>query len=151
MQESFDPLVQNVREMSRPFIDKAADFLTPHLERANTVTGPFVKQANNHYQSVVTQASNFHEHLQDSLKKTLGKHKVFAQWATRELVWFLASALLALPMVALLLVFSSVFGSKKPTKRQRTLTSHNNRGSNSQTSQKKPRRTRPTATDNQQK
>jgi hypothetical protein len=84
------------------------------------------------------------------VKETLGKHEVLAQWATKELIWFLASALLALPVVALLLAFSSVFGGKKPTKQRHTSTSHNNSGSHSQT-QKKPRRTKPTTTDNQQK
>lgn len=116
MQESVDPYVQTVREKSQPFVDQAASFLHPHLEKA----GPYVKKANDHYQNVVTQATTYHEQLQDTVKGTMGKHQVLARWATKELIWFLASALLALPVVASILVFSSVFGSKKPpTKRQR--------------------------------
>lgn len=138
--ESVDPYVQTVRERSQPFVEQAASFLSPHLEKANSVAGPYVKIANEHYQSVVSQASTYHEQLQDSVKGTMGKHEVLARWATKELIWFLASALLALPVVASVLVFSSVFGSKKPIKPQRRIPSSSH--SNTASGIKKPRRPR---------
>lgn len=140
VQESVDPYVQTVKEKSQPFVEQAASFLGPHLEKANTVAGPYVKIANEHYQNVVTQASTYHEQLQDSVKGTMGKHEVLARWATKELIWFLASALLALPVVASVLVFSSVFGTKKPIKPQRR--SAGSSHSNTSSGNKKPRRPR---------
>lgn len=136
--------MQTVREKSQPFVEQAASFFHPHIEKANTMAGPYVKKANDHYQSVVTQATTYHEQLQDSVKGTMGKHEVLARWATKELIWFLASALLALPVVASVLVFSSVFGSKKPMKRQRRTPSSSTSSSTSTTpsGNKKPRRPR---------
>lgn len=142
--ESVDPYVQTVKEKSQPYVEQAANFLSPHLEKANTVAGPYVKIANEHYQTVVSQASTYHEHLQDSVKGTMGKHEVLARWATKELIWFLASALLALPVVASVLVFSSVFGTKKPVKPQRRSAGSSGHSSSS-SGIKKPRRPRAAA------
>lgn len=141
--ESVDPYVKTVRAKSKPYVDHATKILSPHLEKA----GPYVKIANDHYQNVVSQATTYHEQLQDSVKGTMGKHEVLARWATKELIWFLASALLALPVVASLLVFSSVFGSKTPNqaKPQRRTASPSS-SSQSNTATKKPRKPRTTST-----
>lgn len=145
--ESVDPYVKTVREKSKPYVDHATKILSPHLEKA----GPYVKIANDHYQNVVSQATTYHEQLQDSVKGTMGKHEVLARWATKELIWFLASALLALPLVASLLVFSSVFGSKTPNqaKPQRRTASPSS-SSQSNTATKKPRKPRTTTTEAKQ-
>ncbi|KAG0579780.1 hypothetical protein KC19_4G123100 [Ceratodon purpureus] len=140
VQESVDPFVQTVREKSQPFVEQAASFLHPHMEKA----GPYVKRANDHFQSVVTQATTYHEQLQDSVKGIMSNHQVLARYATKDLIWYLASALLALPVVAPFWLFSSVFGSRKPVKRQRRSPASSTSTSSSTTASgnKKPRRPR---------
>lgn len=143
VQESVDTYVQTVRVESRPYLEQAASFLSPHFEKANIMAEPYVKHASDHYQSVMTQASTFHEQLQDSVKGTMRKNELLSRWATKELIWYLASALLALPLFASLLVFSSVFGTKKPIKRQRRSASAGQ--SSTPSAIKKPRRPRSAA------
>lgn len=111
MQETLEPYMQTVGKKGQPYVERAASFLSPHFDKANVIAGPYVKRVNDHYQFVVTQSSTLHEQLQDSVKETMSKHEMLSLWATKELIWYLSSALLALPVVAFLLVFSSVLGS----------------------------------------
>jgi hypothetical protein len=113
------PYIQMVKEKSAPYVDQASNLLAPHLERVNTIAGP-------HYQRVLTTANSYHEQLQETVKENLQKHEALASLATKETVWFLAAALLGLPIVAVVTVIRSLFSGKKLTHHKR----HRSHGGN---------------------
>lgn len=122
---------QVVREKSRPYVDQASTFVAPHVERVKTIAGP-------HYRRALTTANNYHEQLQNTVKETLSKHELLKSFATKESVWFLAAALLALPFVLAFMVLRSLFAPKKVVHHKRHR-SHSGTQSSSSLN-KKPRR-----------
>jgi hypothetical protein len=119
-----------VKVKSKPYVDQAKTFAAPHLEKVNTFAGP-------HYRRALTAANSYHEQVQSYLEEKLGQHKFLASVATKEFIWFLAAALLALPFVTVLMVLRSLFVPKTVVHHKRHRSSHS--GSSSS---KKPRRSR---------
>jgi hypothetical protein len=65
------------------------------------------------YERFLTTATKYHRQLQCSVRQTLKKYELTAALATKELVWFMASALLALLVFGILMAYSSIFSSGK--------------------------------------
>jgi hypothetical protein len=130
VQKVVNPYVEAVRVKSKPYVDQAKTLAAPHLERVNTVAGP-------HYRRALAAANSYHEQVQSHLTEKLGQYKVLSSLATKEFIWFLAAALLALPFVIVFMFLRSLFVPKPVVHHKRHRSSH----SGSSTS-KKPRRSR---------
>jgi myosin heavy subunit len=130
MQQIIDPYMKIMREKSQPFVDQAAGFLAPYFQKVKAMAGPYLKQV-----------TSYHKQLQKTVKATMKGNEFLASFASKEVIWFVASMLLALPTIGILLLFSSMFGPKKRTKRRggsKSSSNSNHRSSGS--SQKKSRR-----------
>eukprot|EP00246_Nothoceros_aenigmaticus_P013339 TRINITY_DN4546_c0_g1_i2.p1 TRINITY_DN4546_c0_g1~~TRINITY_DN4546_c0_g1_i2.p1 ORF type:complete len:302 (-),score=81.99 TRINITY_DN4546_c0_g1_i2:509-1285(-) len=116
----FDPYVQVVKEKTKPYVDTFGAAVGPHYQRARTLAEPHVEKLGVVYRDLLSSATTYHQQLQSSVKHTMKKHDLLASLASKEVVWFLASLVVALPVVGAFVVFSStvstVFGAKKPTK-----------------------------------
>lgn len=128
VQKTVNPYVESVKEKSKPYIDQAKTCAAPHLERVQTLAGP-------HYRRAVTAAYDYHSQVQRQLEGKLGNYK----FATKQFIWFLAAAILALPFVTVFMFLRSLLSS--PTKsvhHKRHRSSHSGSSSHS----KKPRRSK---------
>lgn len=134
---------KNVRPVVRSQWKKTKTIIVPQYQRIKKLVLQYLAAGKKYLSPHLSKASTFHEQLQDSVKGTMRKNELLSRWATKELIWYLASALLALPLFASLLVFSSVFGTKKPIKRQRRSASAGQ--SSTPSAIKKPRRPRSAA------
>ncbi|GAB2250843.1 hypothetical protein Droror1_Dr00017093 [Drosera rotundifolia] len=126
VQEAADPYYQEVRKLSKPYVDQIATVAKPHVEKARVVLKPYTKQAVHAYKKFLETTTSYHYQLQDAIHEKLKNHEITKHLATKELVWFVASALLALPVILLSRILSSAF-SKKSKKASRGNHSHHNR------------------------
>ncbi|ERN12496.1 hypothetical protein AMTRI_Chr01g136760 [Amborella trichopoda] len=117
-QEMADPYLQEAKKFSKPYIDQVAVVTKPHVEKLQVAMKPYTKKAVHAYGKFLKTATVYHHQAQSNIEKMLKQHELTKALATKELVWFLASALLALPVFALYSLFSSIFGKKvrKPTR-----------------------------------
>lgn len=106
--EFVEPQAKMVRKFSRPYIAKAASAVRPHLDKARVVLSPCTDQAAAAYRRFTVYATTYHYQLQGFVRQTLNKYELTAALATKELVWFLASALLALPLFGILMLYPSI-------------------------------------------
>ncbi|KAJ4744620.1 Myosin heavy chain-related [Rhynchospora pubera] len=120
------PHIQNVKKISKPYIDRAAELSQPHVEKLTVLMQPYTKQAMATYTSFLKSATTYHRQAQANIGEYLNKHELTKQLVTKELVWFMASALLALPFFFLYRILSQLFRVKKP--RKQTRSSHGNHG-----------------------
>lgn len=127
-QESLSPHVQTVKDLcgpyidqvvatSRPHIEKVVAASQPHIEKATVILQPYTKPVAHVYRRFLTTATKYHRELQRSVRQTLKNYELTAALATKELVWFMASALLALPVFAILMAYSSIFSSGKKARK----------------------------------
>ncbi|KAL9258834.1 hypothetical protein AKJ16_DCAP04188, partial [Drosera capensis] len=116
VQEAADPYYQEARKLSKPYVDQIA----------TVVLKPYTKQAVHAYKKFLETTTSYHYQLQDAIHEKLKNHEITKHLATKELVYFVASALLALPVIVLSRILSSTF-SKKSKKASRGNHSHNNR------------------------
>lgn len=106
--EFVEPQAKMVRKFSRPYIAKAASAVRPHLDKARVVLGPCTDQAAAAYRRFIVYATTCHYQLQGFVRQALNKYELTAALATKELAWFLASALLALPLFGILMLYPSI-------------------------------------------
>lgn len=121
-----DPYFQEAKKFTKPYIDHVVAVTKPHVDKAQVALKPHTKKAVRVYKKFLKSAT-YHNQVQATVKETLNKHELTRPLATKELVWFLASALLALPVVFLPRFFSAMFCKKTKKPVRNTHTNHTRR------------------------
>ncbi|CAN7095885.1 unnamed protein product, partial [Brassica rapa subsp. narinosa] len=105
-QAHVDPYYQEAKKFSKPYVDQVATATKPHADKAI-----------HYYKEFLKSATTYHDQVQANVERKLKSHELTAPFATKEFIWFAASALLALPIFIVYRFICSLFRqTKKPTR-----------------------------------
>ncbi|URE10476.1 DNA repair ATPase-related [Musa troglodytarum] len=118
------PYFQAAKRFSKPYIDQVATITKPHVNKVQVALKPYKKRIVRAYRMFHKSATVYHHQVQAGIHEHLKKYELTKALATKELVWFMASALLALPIFLVYKFLSDIFCSK--TTRKPTRNAHGN-------------------------
>ncbi|XP_039052172.1 uncharacterized protein LOC120193809 isoform X2 [Hibiscus syriacus] len=110
-----------------PHVVKVQEIVDPYFQETKKFSKPYIDQVVNAYGTFLESATTYHQQVQASVQETLKKHELTRPLATKELEWFAASALLALPITILFRIFSTVFCKKEKKHARHAHTTHGRR------------------------
>lgn len=117
--------IQEARVFSKPFVDHVVVVAKPHVEKLQLVLMPYTKHVTRAYRKSLKRARTCHRQVQENIHEELKKHEFTKPHASKEVAWFLASALVAFSIFFLYRVLASIFCKKAMKPRW---TSHANHG-----------------------
>ncbi|KAK1367659.1 DNA repair ATPase-related family protein [Heracleum sosnowskyi] len=125
--EVVDSYYQEAKKVSKPHIDQVASIAKPHVDKVHGALEPYLKEVVYAYGKFLEYATVYHQEAQGTLEEYFKKHELTRAIATKELVWFAASALLALPFIILFRICSTMFSKKQQKPNRTSNTNHSRR------------------------
>ncbi|XP_027068362.1 uncharacterized protein [Coffea arabica] len=116
LQEVLNPYFQEAKKFSKPYVDQVSLLMKPHMDKARVYLKPYTKKVIRSYKRFIKFVTAYHRQVQATVLDLLKNHEHTRPLATNKLTWYMASALMALPVFLVLNMIAEVF-SKKPKKR----------------------------------
>ncbi|KAK8683145.1 hypothetical protein V6N13_039212 [Hibiscus sabdariffa] len=100
-----DHYIQEVKKFSEPYANHVVMVTKPHYKTIKVALKPYTKKTVRTYRKLIKSASIYHHQIQGTLKR----HELTRSMANMDLAWFLATAVLILPILVLFKLFSLIF------------------------------------------
>lgn len=127
VQKTIDPYLKEAEKFSRPYFNLLSTTMKPHVDKAQVFFKPYSKKVLRGYRKFIKAVAVYHRQVRAVIQEFLQSHEITKPVATKEIVWYMASALMTLPIVIIFNYISAIF-SKKPKKgTRRSHSSHTRR------------------------
>ncbi|GMJ07146.1 hypothetical protein like AT4G31340 [Hibiscus trionum] len=100
--------IQEVKKFSEPYVNHVVMVTKPRHKTIQVALKPYTKKTIRTYRKLIKSASIYHHQIRGTLKR----HELTRSLANMDLAWFLATAVLFLPILVLFKLFSLIFSGK---------------------------------------
>ncbi|XP_023739624.1 uncharacterized protein LOC111887681 isoform X1 [Lactuca sativa] len=122
-----DPYIKEVKKFTKPYVNWLSKTLKPYVYKTHIFLKPYSKKLLRGYKRLSKYALKYHRQVRGNIHEVMKQNEITRAFATNELVWFMASALMVFPVMVLLTMVSSLFSKKSKKRSRNSHTSHTRR------------------------
>ncbi|MFS7967166.1 hypothetical protein Hanom_Chr09g00782601 [Helianthus anomalus] len=126
IQTLLDPYIKEAKKFIKPYINQLSKTLGPHINKTRIFLKPYTKKILRGYRRFSKTTVKYHRQVHANIHQVLKENEFTRPFASYELAWLLASAVMVIPVMVLFSWLSALF-SKKPRRRTRSHTGHSRR------------------------
>ncbi|XP_068643210.1 uncharacterized protein [Aristolochia californica] len=127
VKETATPYLEEAKRISKPYVNQVATFVKPHVDRVRVISKPYTDVAVHVSGKFLKSATMYHDKVQASVQEKLKNYELTRPLATKELVWFMASALLAIAIFVPYKILTAAFCKKSTKPVRNSQTNHGHR------------------------
>ncbi|XP_023739625.1 uncharacterized protein LOC111887681 isoform X2 [Lactuca sativa] len=122
-----DMVHTEVKKFTKPYVNWLSKTLKPYVYKTHIFLKPYSKKLLRGYKRLSKYALKYHRQVRGNIHEVMKQNEITRAFATNELVWFMASALMVFPVMVLLTMVSSLFSKKSKKRSRNSHTSHTRR------------------------
>ncbi|KAL9677273.1 hypothetical protein QQ045_005501 [Rhodiola kirilowii] len=117
--DTTNPYIQEAKQILKPYLTQISVTSTPHFDRLTRVLKLYRTKFVQTYERLMRSVMAHHTQVQDMISELLTRREYTRPLVDKDIVWYLASAIYALPAILIVNLYASIASNKSQKQRHK--------------------------------